>query len=130
MILYHTFTSYLNLGRVFSISSVVQWNPSNCVVKTVNKITDNWHSLCILCWYIDLIFFKPLLNHISAVLAPIKRILVNNFIIIFQSCDHFCLIHAMLKKNCIFLCTFWYFCIFLHDFERFLHIFCVLILQA
>ena len=36
--------------------------------------------------------------------------------------------HAEMEKGCLpFLCNFWHFGSFLHDFEHFLHIFCVLI---
>ena len=51
-------------------------------------------------------------------------------VLIFHSCANFWFLHAFLKEICIFVCNFWHFCLFLHNFERFLQIFYVLIVQA
>ena len=55
-----------------------------------------------------------------------KRWMQGPSVLIFHSCDNFWLVHMVFNFFFAFLCAiFGHFCSFLHNFELFLHIFCV-----
>ena len=51
-------------------------------------------------------------------------------VLIFHGCANFCFFHAFYLRFLAFFVQFWAFLQILYDFGHFLHIFCVLIIQA